>query len=474
MSVSPEKKQVLDSLISTTKLMNYAKIKGLLKEFPKPFVTEVIRRELQKIRDAVIFADLNNLNSFNIDPEKIAAKVDIQVRMSFRPSLRPAINAAGIILHTALGRAPFAESAREQLGNAVENYCTLAIDVPTGKRGDRYSHVEELLKYITGAEAACVVNNNAAAVLLVLNTLAEGKEVLVSRGQLVEIGGAFRIPDVMRRSGSVMIEVGTTNRTHLFDYEEAITEETAMIQVVHPSNYRIVGFTGHVPLEELEPVAKEHDIPLVEDIGSGCLVDFTKYGLPPEPMVQDSLKAGADVVTFSGDKILGGPQSGIIVGKKKYIDRIKKNPLCRALRNDKMTYAVLEATLRLFVDEWTLTEKHPVMRMLTVPVKTLAGRAQRFVRSVKDEIGASCSISTVNSETQMGSGSLPARFIPTIAVEITCDSISAEELSKKLRLSDPPVFARIENGRILLDFRTVHTNETKTLASVLISCLKDN
>ncbi|MFC1557499.1 L-seryl-tRNA(Sec) selenium transferase [candidate division KSB1 bacterium] len=467
------KQKLLDDLISTTKLLNYPKIKALLKEFPKPFVTEAIRTELQSARDLITSAGDADLENLDVSPGNLENKVDIRVRTSIRPSLRPAINAAGIILHTALGRAPYAAAAQEALMNAVRNYSTLAVDIPTGKRGDRYAHVEGLLQYITGAEAACVVNNNAGAVLLVLNTLAEGKEVVVSRGQLVEIGGAFRIPDVMRRSGTIMIEVGTTNRTHLYDYENAITEETAMIQAVHPSNYRIIGFSGQVPLEKLAPLAKKHDIPLVEDIGSGCLIDLTKYGLPPEPKVQDSLKAGADVVTFSGDKMLGGPQCGIIVGRKKQIDAIKKNPLCRALRNDKMTYAVLEATLKLFLDERTLRETHPVIKMLTIPVQTLARRAGNFARAVKKEAGDICVIKVVTSESQMGSGSLPAELIPTKAVSIICEAIPAEHFATRLRLSETPVFARIEHDQVLLDFRTVRPDEVKTLTRIVTDILKN-
>jgi len=466
-----KRKQILDSLISTTKLLNYPKIKQLLAEFPKPFVTEAIRTELEKARTTALEADESALDRLDISPERIETAVDGRVRLSFQPSIRPAINAAGIILHTALGRAPYAEAAQEALKNAVKSYCTLAVDAPTGRRGDRYAHVEGLLQYITGAEAACVVNNNAAAVLLVLNTFAEGREVLISRGQLVEIGGAFRIPDVMRRSGAVMVEVGTTNRTHLFDYENGITEETAMIQVVHASNYRIIGFTGQVPLAQLMPLAEKHGIPLVEDIGSGCLIDFEKYGLPPEPMVQDSLKAGADVVTFSGDKILGGPQCGIIVGKKKYVDTIKKNPLCRALRNDKMTYAALEATLKLFLDERTLLEKHPVMRMLTLPAATIAARARRFVRLVKPGIDGVCAVRVISSESQMGSGSLPAIFIPTKAVAISSSHLSAETIAARLRMGVPPVFPRIEQDEILLDFRTVRPGEIPVLAEAVIAAV---
>lgn len=472
--ITPNKSTLLDNLISTTKLLNYPKIKQLSKEFPKYFVKETAKSELQNVRDTILSAPPESLDTIDITPESIESKIDVRVRAEFRPSVRPAINAAGIILHTALGRAPYAEDAQKALMNAVRNYCTLAVDVPTGKRGDRYTHVEGLLKYLTGTEAACVVNNNAAAVLLVLNTLAEGREVVISRGQLIEIGGAFRIPDVMRRSGAIMVEVGTTNRTHLFDYEETINENTAMIQAVHHSNYRIIGFTGEVPLSELKQLSVKHNIPLVEDIGSGCLIDFTKYGLPPEPMVQDSIKAGADVVTFSGDKILGGPQCGIIVGKKKYIDTIKKNPLCRALRNDKLTYSVLEATLKLFLDQKTLFEKHPVLHMLTLPVRTIGNRARSFVKKVKPLIDETCDIRVINGESQMGSGSLPAQFIPTKLVALKSKSMTADELGHKLRMSEPPVFSRITEEQVLLDFRTIHPQEVQALADVVVKAVRNS
>ncbi len=462
-----KKKELLNSLISTTKLLNYPKIKELTSEYASHFVKEITKSELQKVREAILDTIDDNLDNIDISPERLAVLVDIRVRAEYRPSVRPAINAAGIILHTALGRAPLADEAQEEIANAIKNYCTLAIDVPTGKRGDRYNHVEDLLIYLTGAEAACVVNNNAGAVLLVLNTLAEGKEVIISRGQLVEIGGAFRIPDVMRRSGAMMIEIGTTNRTHLYDYEDAVTEETSMIQHVHHSNYRITGFTGEVPIEELKPLCVKHDIPLVEDIGSGCLIDLTQFGLPYEPLVQDSIKAGADVITFSGDKMLGGPQSGIIVGKKKYIDLIKKNPLCRAMRNDKLTYAALEATLKLYLDRATLMEKLPIFRYLSLTKETLRKRAQSFVRKARDAAGKEFEFSIIDSESQMGSGSLPAKFIPTTAVTVRNSNMSPDEIGKKLRLSDPPVFARIENDRVVLDFRTVSPKEIPELISVL-------
>ena len=466
------KKALFDNLISTTKLLNYPLIQQLQNEFPKHYVKEVVKSELQHIRDMILKTPEERLSMIDITPERMEAHIDFRVRMEFRPSIRPAINAVGIILHTALGRAPFAESAQAALMSAVRNYCTLAVNVETGKRGDRYQHVEGLLQYLTGAESACVVNNNAAAVLVVLNALAEGKEVIISRGQLVEIGGAFRMPDVMQRSGCIMVEVGTTNRTHFFDYENALTENTAMIQVVHHSNYRISGFTGEVSVSELRPFCDENNLPLVEDIGSGCLIDLTEYGLPPEPMVQDSIRAGADVVTFSGDKMLGGPQCGIIVGKKHYIDRIKKNPWVRAMRCDKLTYSVLEATLKLYLDRKTLPEKLPVLRMLTVPLPTLSARASRFVRALKLAVRDKCEIAVVNGTSEMGSGSLPDRYFPTKLVSIRCKTMTAEEFAYKLRVNDPPVFTRISENRVLFDFRTIHPREFRMLTGTVIKVLK--
>jgi L-seryl-tRNA(Ser) seleniumtransferase len=469
-----EKKSLLDNLISTTKLLNYPKIQQLLNEFPKHYVKEVVKSELQHLRKTILNASEERFSTIDITPERLEEHIDFRVRMEFSPSVRLAINAVGIILHTALGRAPLAESAQTALMSAVRNYCTLAIDVETGKRGDRYRHVEGLLKYLTGAESACVVNNNAASVLLALNTLAEGKEVIISRGQLVEIGGAFRIPDVMRRSGAIMVEVGTTNRTHLFDYENALTGNTGMIQVVHHSNYRIRGFASEVPLGELKPLCEKHAIPLVEDIGSGCLIDLTEFGLPSEPMVQESIKAGADVVTFSGDKILGGPQCGIIVGKKIYIDRIKKNPWVRAMRCDKLTYSVLEATLKLYLDRKSLPDRLPVLRMLTTPLQTLSTRAHRFSRALKSAIGDKCKITVINGESELGSGSLPDQYIPTKLVSVRCKTMPAEEIAYKLRMSNPPIFTRISEDQVLFDFRTIHPKEIKILAEVVGKVVKNS
>jgi len=466
------KQDILDSLISTTKLLNYPKIKALLDEFPKNYVREAVRIELEQTRNTLLSLPPGEMESINFSPEQLESKVDVRVRAQFHPSIRPAINATGIILNTSLGRASFSESSQKALMCIAENYCTLAVDIESGGRTDRNSHVEDLLRYITGAEAACVVNNNACAVLLALNTLSEGKEAIISRGQLIEIGGAFRIPDIMRRSNAVMVEVGTTNRTHLFDYTGAITENTGMILVAHTSNYRIIGFTKQVPMTELRVLCDKNNLPLVEDLGSGALIDFKKYNLPPEPTAQQSIRDGVDIVTFSGDKILGGSQCGVIIGKKEYIDRIKKNPLSRALRCGKMTYAVLEATLKLFLDEKTLIDNHPVINMVTLPVKTIQSRARKFVRKIRSSIIDVCDISIIKGVSEMGSGSLPEEDIPTKLVALKPKKISTDELALRLRAGEPPVFTRIADDQVLLDFRTIHSDEIRQSADIVIKAFQ--
>ncbi|MBW7995687.1 MAG: L-seryl-tRNA(Sec) selenium transferase [Candidatus Glassbacteria bacterium] len=464
---------MLKDIVSTTRMLANPVIQLLGEQFPKRLVKETIKAVLQELRDTVLAAPADQPAAIDLSAGSVACEVARRVRAKSRPGLGPAINATGIILHTGLGRAPLADTARDALARAVENYCTLEIDVASGRRGSRHAHVEELLRLLTGAEAAIVVNNNAAAVLLVLNTLADQREVLVSRGQLVEIGGSFRMPDVMRLSGAEMIEVGTTNRTHLADYEKAIAERTALVQTVHPSNYRIRGFTSEVPLAELKPLCDSRTLPLVHDIGSGCLLDFTGYGLPPEPVVVQSIRDGADVVTFSGDKLLGGPQCGIAVGRKKYVDMLKNNPLSRALRCDKMVYAALEATLKLFLDEKVLFDQLPVLRMAAAGVEELEQRAKKFIEAVRPEAGDSIKLEIIDGESQMGSGAMPACGIPTRLVAIGGERVSADELARRLRLGDPPVFGRIAEDRYLLDLRTVHPRETDTLAGLVGGALKN-
>ncbi|RMF85612.1 MAG: L-seryl-tRNA(Sec) selenium transferase, partial [Nitrospinota bacterium] len=349
--------------------------------------------------------------------------------------------------------------ALENLWDIAGSYSNLEYDLSAGRRGSRYAPVVELLCRLTGAESALVVNNNAAAVFLALQTLAQGREVIVSRGQLIEIGGSFRIPDIMRSSGAILREVGTTNKTHPSDYRAAINEQTALLLKVHTSNYRIVGFTEEVSLEELVRIGQEYQIPVMEDLGSGNFLDFSRYGLTPEPTVQEVVQTGVDVVTFSGDKLLGGPQAGIIVGKKVYIDQIRTNPLNRALRIDKMTIAALEATLRLYLEEETVVQKNPTLRMLTMSLSEIHKRAEQLRQRLVEVKGPEESIEICDDSSQVGGGAMPLQVLPTRVVAISSSRYSAGELEEKFRAHTPPVIGRIQHDRFLLDVRTIQEEE---------------
>jgi len=442
-------------------VLNDAQFAPALETLPRRLALLVIRNYLNELRGML---RAGNPAEFS------GAELLRRLRQRVRPSLRRAINAQGVVLHTGLGRAALSVAARDALRDVSRNFCNLAIDLETGRRGERYSHVSDLLCELTGAEAAMVVNNNAAATLLILNTLAEGKEAIISRGELVEIGGAFRMPDVMQRSGVKMVEVGTTNRTHLRDFRAAISPETGLLIRVHMSNYRIVGFTKEVPLAELVALGQEFNLPVVDDLGSGALVDLSRYGLPKEPTVQESVVAGADVVCFSGDKLLGGPQSGIIIGRKRFLDAMKKNPLTRALRCDKLTYAALEATLRLFLDEDSLITQHTVMAMLLKTQGQMQRQARRLLRGVKGLANrAEFRIRTGTSE--IGSGSLATEQLPTRLLAVKPKAMSPDELTRRLRCCEPPVFGRIENDEIVLDMRTILDEEIPLIAAALSASL---
>ena len=380
-----------------------------------------------------------------------------------RPSLRPVLNATGVVLHTNLGRAPLSAEAVRHIVDIARGYSNLEFDLSTGERGSRYSHVEEILCRISGAESALVVNNNAGAVLLALNSLAEGKEVIVSRGQLVEIGGSFRIPDVMRKSGACLVEVGTTNRTHLEDYVRALGEKTALLLKVHTSNFRILGFTAEASLKELIALGRTRNVPVMEDLGSGCFVDLSSYGLEKEPTVQEAIDAGADLVTFSGDKLLGGPQAGIILGKTQYVDLLKKNPLTRALRIDKLTLAGLEATLREYLDGARGIKKIPVLDMLLCTEQELERRGKRLRRRLIRDVSSLCEVNLKKETSQVGGGALPLQDLATIVIALRPLRTSAANLEVKLRNGDPPVIARVKEEEVLLDLRTVAETEEKAL-----------
>jgi L-seryl-tRNA(Ser) seleniumtransferase len=384
------------------------------------------------------------------------------------PNLKTVINATGVVVHTNLGRSILPEAAARELSRAACNYSNLEFNLNTGKRGSRYSLVEELLCELTGAEAALVVNNNAAAVLLVLESLASGRQVIVSRGQLVEIGGSFRIPEIMEKSGARLVEVGATNRTHLKDYQKAISQETGMLLKVHTSNYRMVGFTKEVDLSDLVELGAEHGLPVMEDLGSGCLVDLQKIGLSMEPTVQNIVKTGVDVLTFSGDKLLGGPQAGIILGKKAIIEKIKQNQLNRALRIDKFTLSALETVLRMYFDE-NAWEKIPTLRMLSTPVSEIEKRAQYLLGRIKKPIGENCEANISKTFSRVGGGALPEQDLPSSAVALTPHLISVNSLEKQLRGQRTPIIGKIEDNQFLLDMRTVTDSQTEDIARALVN-----
>ena len=440
----------------------------------RPLVVDSIRKILNEKRQVILQDGEEKAEAaVNLTPEKWSAAIEEEVTASLRPSLQPVINATGVVLHTNLGRAPLFEGALQTLMEIAGGYSNLELHLETGDRGSRYEHVEDLLRRISGAEAGLVVNNNAGAVLLALNSLAEGKEVIVSRGQLVEIGGSFRIPDVMRKSGARLVEVGTTNRTHLRDYEQAVTENTALLLKVHTSNFRILGFTAEVSLKELAELGRAKGLPVMEDLGSGCFVDLAPYGIEHEPTVQETLQAGVDVVTFSGDKLLGGPQAGIILGKKRFIDLIKKNPLTRALRIDKLTLAGLEATLRVYLDPDRVMKVLPALGMLTCPVEDLEKRARRFQRRLARDLSPHAKLTDREESSQVGGGALPLQALPTRVVAIRPLRTSAASLEERLRRNQPPVIARVKDEEVLLDLRTVAEEEEKILLEAVTKALRE-
>ncbi|WP_031515787.1 L-seryl-tRNA(Sec) selenium transferase [Desulfofalx alkaliphila] len=457
----------LRALPAVDEVLNKSEISQLLKEYPRAEVVGAIRKVLDTARNKILSGDGQDLQLKTIVDDVLQL-----VNQWKRPNLRPVINATGVVLHTNLGRALLAESACQAVKTISGGYCNLEIDLNTGKRGSRYSAVEELLIKLTGAEAALVVNNNASAVLLALGTLARGKEVIVSRGQLVEIGGSFRIPEVMEQSGCRLVEVGTTNKTYPQDYEKAIGEETALLLNVHTSNYRIVGFTKETRVAELVHLGQQYKLPVMSDLGSGFLVNLASFGLTDEPTVQQTVADGAHVVTFSGDKLLGGPQAGIIVGKKEYIDQMKKNPLTRAVRIDKFTVAALEATLREYLDPEGALQKIPTLRMLTEPVDSLHRRATELAKTIGDGLKDLAQTTFEEGLSQVGGGAMPTAQLPTGLVAVSPRHVSVEQLTERLRSGDPPVIGRVQGDRLLLDVRTLQANDTQPLLQALIEALQ--
>ena len=465
------KGKILSKLPSVDELLNDKKIIDLLEKFPRAVVVNEIRSNLEKYRKKILSMDEESLVKFKIDINRIIFNIVDSSHKFMEMNLREVVNGMGTVLHTNLGRALLSETIKDQVWSVAGGYSTLEIDVSTGKRGIRYSHVTEIIKFITKAEDVLVVNNNAAAVMLVLSTMAKGKEVIVSRGELVEIGGSFRVPDVMEQSGTKLISVGTTNKTHLWDYESAISENTAALLRVHTSNYRILGFTDSVSPKDLVELGRKNNIPVIEDIGSGVLVDLRKYGLTYEPTVQESVAAGIDVVTFSGDKLLGGPQAGIIVGKKCYIDKMKRNQLTRAFRIDKLTMVALEATLRLYLDEEKAIKTIPTLRMLMESSDSLNKRAKTLHDMIlSKKLDLKVNISEDYSE--VGGGALPLEKLSTYTIAIKPGNISSSQLESRLREYGTPIFARVNDDKVIFDLRTIKEEQYEIIVQALIETIK--
>lgn len=465
------KQQNRISLPSVDEVLKQKKTVTLIETYGRSAVVKGIRGVLQNMRNLLLKDSKPNLRSLDAVIPEVVRELFSHLQNKYRPSLGKAINATGVILHTGLGRAVLSSEAVAAVKDCSEGYCTLASGRSDGRRAHRDRHLNDLLCELTGAEAATVVNNNAAATVLSLNSLARGREVIVSRGQLVEIGGAFRMPDVMETSGAVMREIGTTNKTHLRDYLAAINENTGAIMRVHHSNYRIVGFFSEPGIEELVELGRKCNVPVLDDLGSGALKDLAAYGLESEPLVKDSIQAGVDLACFSGDKLIGGPQSGVIVGKKEYIEKIRKNPLARAFRIGKMTIAAMEATLKLFLDEESLEKKHPSYRMFAVSESELAARAGNIVQQLK-KLGSKALIKAINGNSQIGSGSVPTETLPTQLLQVSPHNCSADELADKLRALDCPIYTRVSKDAILFDFRTLHPTEDKLIYAALQKLLK--
>ena len=460
------RQQLLRKIPSVDEILSRPETKDLLKIHSRHLVVEAVRKGLGRLREEILDKEeLPQIGDSVFSFENLYPLFQKEIERQIRPRLRRVINATGVVIHTNLGRAPLHPSAIQHLIEVSKTYSNLEYDLNRGERGSRYAHVEEILCRLSGAESALVVNNNAGAVLLVLNTLGEGKEVIVSRGELVEIGGAFRIPDVMKRSGAVLKEVGTTNRTHLSDYQKAIGPQTALLLKVHTSNFRVMGFTSEVSLQDLVQLGKEHQLPVVDDLGSGCLIDLTQYGLEKEPTVQETIKTGVDAVTISGDKLLGGPQAGIILGREKFLELFKNNPLTRALRIDKLTLAALEATLLLYLDEKNAMEEIPTLQMLSLDTRKLKRRGKRLIKRLSGMANKKAVFTLKEDVSQVGGGALPLQELPTVVVAIRPLEVSVNSFEENLRKGDPPIISRISKDELLLDMRTVFDEEIPLMAA---------
>ena len=453
----PKVDQILDNKV----------IKDLLDKNSKNLVMESIHEELDNIRNNISNGYDKNIISNKIENLIDNIKDNLMNKKTF--SLRNVVNASGVVIHTNLGRAVLNNEIFENIKKVSIGYSNLEYNLEKGERGSRYSHLSEIIKKITGAEDCMVVNNNAAAVMLILSTIAKGKNVITSRSELVEIGGSFRIPDVCRESGAELKEIGTTNKTHLRDYENAIDENTAALFKVHQSNFKILGFTEAVSSFELKSLKEKYNIPIIEDLGSGVLIDLSKYGLSHEPTVQECIKNGVDIVSFSGDKLLGGVQAGIIVGKKEYIEKMKKNQLTRALRVDKFTLSALEAVFSYYIDEELAISKIPTLNMLTIKIEKLYDKAQKLIEYLGENNEFSYAIIDIDSE--VGAGSLPTQKLPSKAIKVISKSFTENELEEKLRSNRIPIITRIYKGNLIFDVRTIFENEFCIIKDALNSLI---
>ena len=464
MDIDTDKNRLYRSIPKVDIILEQELIKDLIKKYGRNIVIDAVRSQTENLRKLIQVCDDEKVIREKID--NLTQSIEIYLKDIVSQSMRSVINATGMILHTNLGRAPISSDHADRLKEIITGYSNLEYDLETGERGERYFHFEKLICKITGAEAAIAVNNNAAAVMLVLNAMAKSGEIIVSRGELVEIGGKFRIPDVMEQSGALLVEVGTTNKTHCDDYEAAITAQTRAFLKVHTSNYKIVGFAKSVSIQELKALSKKTGIPIIEDLGSGMLVDLSKYGLAYEPTVQDSIKNGADVVCFSGDKLLGGPQAGIIVGKKKYIDRMKKSQLTRAFRIDKFTTLALELIFREYLDEEKAMKTIPVLKMIRESFDEVSVRAQSL-KSCLEQRQLSARIEIRKCESQIGGGSLPLERIASMAVTIKPFKMTVPQLEKAMRALEIPIIARTINDMIYMDVRTIDSSLFSQIAEML-------
>ena len=462
---------LLRNLPAVDRVLREPDVQSLADQLPPALLAEAVQNRIASLRQQLVSGGAESIDDILLTPASIAQSAAGHCRCLLQPSLRKVINATGTLLHTNLGRAPLAEKALRAIHDVAAGYSTLEMDMINGKRGERFSHVESLLCRLTGAEAALVVNNNAGAVLLALTALGRGQEAIVSRGELVEIGGAFRIPEVMEAGGVKLREVGSTNRTHLRDYVHAISEETAILLKVHTSNYRIVGFTGEVTSAELVGLGREHQLIVMEDLGSGLLSDLSSYGLCPEPTVSEVVGSGVDVVTFSGDKLLGGPQAGLIVGRKDLVRKIAKHPLARALRIDKLTLAALEATLRLYLQPSRAQAEIPVLAMFAADPQGRKERCEDLCRRLQEH-DVAARIELVEDVSRVGGGAMPLTELPDWAVAIWPHHKSVSELAECLRGYTPALIARTRHDALLVNLRAVFPTEDYLLTRLLLSALQ--